>query len=147
MLSVSNLQMVVLQPQGQLDLNGGKALKDQMGNLLTQPFRVWVIDLEKVDFLDSFGLAALVPGLLAARQSGCRLILCNIQPSVRMVFELTQVNSVLEFFENKEALLASVNAVRGKEYSFASVSDEDSLTLLCSRTETPTTLRSCTVNL
>ena len=103
------LQLILLQPQGRLDVEGGKNLEKQMAGLVTQGDELWVFDLAQVDFMDSFGLVALVTGLKAARNSGCRLVLCNLQASVKLVFELTQLDSVFEIFESYDAVLTTVN--------------------------------------
>jgi anti-anti-sigma factor len=102
-------QLVVLQPQGRLDLQGGTALEKHLVSLIPQPHDLCVIDLTQVDFMDSSGLVALVTGLKAARKSGCRLVLCNVQASVKLIFELTQLDSVFEIFETYDAVLTTVN--------------------------------------
>lgn len=103
------LQLIVLQPQGRLDLQSGKVLEKQMASLVPQPHDLWVVDLAQVDFMDSFGLVTLVIGLKAARNSGCRLVLCNLQAPVQLVFELTQLDLVFEIFESYDAVLTTVN--------------------------------------
>lgn len=103
-------QLIVLQPQGRLDLEGGKTLEKQLTGLVPQRQDLWVVDLAKVDFMDSAGLVSLVTGLKAARNSASRLLLCNVQAPVRLIFELTQLDSVFEIFESYDALLTTVNA-------------------------------------
>lgn len=103
--------MILLQPQGRLDLQGGKVLETQMACLVPQPHDLWVLDLAQVDFMDSSGLVALVTGLKAARKSGCRLVLCNVQAPVRLILELTQLDSVFKIFESYEAVLTTVKAL------------------------------------
>lgn len=109
-MSTQECQLIVLQSQGDLDLEGSKTLEKQLAGLIPQPQALWVIDLAKVDFMDSAGLVALVTGLKAARKSGCRLVLCNVQDHVRLIFELTQLDSVFEIFESYDAVLSAVNA-------------------------------------
>ena len=103
-------QLIVLQPQGRLDLQHGKVLREQLASLVPQSQHLWVIDLAKVDFMDSSGLSALVTGLSAARSSGCRLVICNLQAPIRMIFELTQLDSVFEIFESYNAVVTTINA-------------------------------------
>ncbi|MCP6758410.1 MAG: STAS domain-containing protein [Fischerella sp. CENA71] len=103
-------QLILLQPQGRLDLQHSKALKEQLAGLLPQPNHLWVIDLAQVDFMDSSGLSTLITGLSAARSSGCRLVICNLQAPIRMIFELTQLDSVFEIFESYNAVLTTVNS-------------------------------------
>lgn len=98
-------ELIVLQLEGHLDLEQGKTLKEQLASLIPQRHQLWAIDLTKVSFMDCSGLLALVTGLKAARQSGCRLILCNVQAPIRMIFELTGLDSVFEIFESYDIFL------------------------------------------
>ncbi|KAB8331477.1 STAS domain-containing protein [Scytonema tolypothrichoides VB-61278] len=102
-------QLIVLQPQGRLDCQHGKVLKEQLSSLVPKSHHLWVIDLAQVDSMDSSGLAALVMGLAAVRSSGCRLVICNLQAPIRIIFELTQLDSVFEIFESYDAVLTTVN--------------------------------------
>ncbi|MBW4475994.1 MAG: STAS domain-containing protein [Tolypothrix brevis GSE-NOS-MK-07-07A] len=95
-------QVILFKPQGSIDLEGGKALSEQMANVKTQRDQLWVIDLAEVDFMDSSGLVPLVKGLKVARQSGCRLVICNCSASVRLILELTQLDSVFDIFDTYE---------------------------------------------
>ena len=110
MTLTQDMQLIVIKPQGCLDLQSGKTLKEQLASLVPQRHSLWVIDLAQVDSMDSSGLGALVTGLCAARQSGCRLVICNLLPPVRMIFELTQLDSVLEIFESVDSVLDKTNS-------------------------------------
>ncbi|AFZ02167.1 STAS domain-containing protein [Calothrix sp. PCC 6303] len=98
-------QVILFQPQGRIDLEGGIALSEQMAQVTPQNHQLWIIDLTQVDFMDSSGLVSLVTGLKSARQSGCRLVLCGVQPPVRLVLELTHLDSVFEIFSCYEDIL------------------------------------------
>lgn len=110
MIPTQQWQLIVLQPQGRLDWQGGNALREQIAGLVPQSHDLWVIDLANVEFMDKSGLVTIVRGLKAARNSGCRLVLCNLQPPVRLIFELTQLDSVFEIFESYDAVLTTVNS-------------------------------------
>ena len=99
-------QIILFKPQGSINLEGGKALSEQMATIKPHSQQLWVIDLAAVDFMDSSGLVPLVKGLMSARQSGCRLVLCNVQPQVKLILELTQLESVLEIFPNYEDIIS-----------------------------------------
>ncbi|MBR8832853.1 MAG: STAS domain-containing protein [Stigonema ocellatum SAG 48.90 = DSM 106950] len=109
MTLTSDCQINLFKPQGSIDLRGGMALSEKMARVVPQPGQLWVIDLVEVDFMDSAGLVSLVKGLKAARQSGCRLVLCNVQPPVRLILELTQLDSVLEIFHTYEDIITVIN--------------------------------------
>lgn len=102
-------QVVLFKPQGSIDLQGGEALAEQMANINPTPDQLWVIDLAEVELMDSSGLVCLVKGLKLARQSGCRLVICNCSACVRLILELTQLDSVFETFNTYEDILVNIN--------------------------------------
>ncbi len=104
-------QLILIQPQGRLDLQGGNALEIQLTSLATNNQTLLIIDLKQVEFMDSSGLVALAKALKKARKSGCRLVLCNLQPPVKLIFELTQLDSVFEIFDNYDAVKATIEEV------------------------------------
>ena len=108
MILTQEAQIILFKPQGSIDLEGGKVLSEQMAGVVPQAHQLWVIDLAKVNFMDSSGLVPLVKGLKAARQSGCRLVLCNVQAPVRLILELTQLDSVFEIFPTYEDVFTTV---------------------------------------
>ena len=104
-------QLIALQPQGRLDLQGSKTLEKHLAGIIPQIHALWVIDLAQVDFMDSSGLVALVMGLKAARKHGCRLVLCNVQAPLQLIFDLSKLDSVFEIFESYDAVLTTVNTL------------------------------------
>ncbi|MBW4664559.1 MAG: STAS domain-containing protein [Chroococcus sp. CMT-3BRIN-NPC107] len=104
-------QLIVVQPQGRLDLQGGKALEQQLTSLVTNSQTLLIVDLEQVDFMDSSGLVVLAKALKMARNSTFRLVMCNLQPSVKLIFELTQLDSVFEIFDNYADAKATVEKI------------------------------------
>ncbi|MGJ5673618.1 MAG: STAS domain-containing protein [Nostochopsis sp.] len=109
MTLTSERQIILFKPEGRMDLDGSVAFSEKITELLDQRDQLWVIDLAEVDFMDSSGLVTLVNGLKIARQNGCSLVLCNVQTPVRLVLELTQLDSVFEIVHNQEEMLSFVN--------------------------------------
>lgn len=108
MTITSKCQVVLFKPEGRIDLQGGIALSEKMSAIVPERNQLWVIDLAKVDFMDSSGLVSLVKSLKLARQNGCRFVLCNVQDPVRLVLELTQLDSVFEMFHTYEDIFSVV---------------------------------------
>jgi anti-anti-sigma regulatory factor len=50
-----------------------------------------------------------VKGFRLAQSLGRRFSLCSVPPSVRMMFELTQLDTVFEIFENRDSFEATLN--------------------------------------
>jgi anti-sigma B factor antagonist len=66
-----------------------------------------VINLSKVHYIDSSGVASLVEGLKASRDLGSRFILIGLSTSAREVLQLSRLLKVFEIYENEEQALAS----------------------------------------
>ncbi|NET69967.1 MAG: STAS domain-containing protein [Sphaerospermopsis sp. SIO1G2] len=94
--------VIVFKPQGRMDLETATALSKKMADIKLEPHQLWVLDLAEVGFMDSSGLVPLVQALKAVHKSGCRLVLCNVQAPVRLVLELTHLDSVFEIVDNYE---------------------------------------------
>ena len=66
-----------------------------------------VINLSKVHYIDSSGVASLVEGLKASRDLGSRFILIGLSTSAREVLQLSRLLKVFEIYENEEQALDS----------------------------------------
>ena len=64
-----------------------------------------VVNLEKVNFIDSSGLSALVKGLKRCRQNGGELYLSNLQQAVFIIFELTRLDKAFSIFPDEAAAI------------------------------------------
>ena len=107
MALIEKHEEIVLQPQGRLDRVGGNSLKQQWATLAPRRYKVWIVDLSRVEFIDSSGLVALVAGLNAATQAGTRLVLCGLRPSARIVFEITQLDRAFSIFDSYDSIARS----------------------------------------
>jgi len=72
--------------------------------------RVLVVDLEKVNFMDSSGLRVLISGLKALhRQGGEPLKICRANAQIRTALRLTMLDKVFPMFQNVEDAFESVS--------------------------------------
>ena len=65
-----------------------------------------MINLSKVHYIDSSGVASLVEGLKASRDLGSRFILFGLSTSAREILQLSRLTKVFEVYENEEQALA-----------------------------------------
>ena len=68
-----------------------------------------VVNLQGVDFVDSTALATLVQGVKNCRQHNGDLRLCDVQQSVRMVFELTRLDRFFEIYPQEAEAVKAFN--------------------------------------
>ena len=66
-----------------------------------------VMNLSKVRYIDSSGVASLVEGLKASRDLGLRFILFGLSPSAREVLQLSRLLKIFEVYDNEDQALAS----------------------------------------
>jgi anti-anti-sigma factor len=99
-------QVILFKPQGNKELRVGNSLNEKMAGVTPQPNQLWVIDLAEVEFMDSSGLVPLIQALKAVREKGCRLVLCNVQAPVRLILELTHLDSVFEIVDSYENIFS-----------------------------------------
>ena len=67
-----------------------------------------LVNMEAVEFMDSAGLMALIKAFRSAESLGRRFSICSVPPSVRIMFELTQLDNAFEIFENEAAFQMAV---------------------------------------
>jgi anti-anti-sigma factor len=104
---VEGSESVLVQLAGRLDLATGGALRNHLNKVIPEQHRVCVLDMAHVDFIDSDGIGALVQELKRFRQTPCRLLVCNLRPAARLIFEITQLDQVFEIFDSYSDLLTS----------------------------------------
>ena len=81
---------------GRLDANTSPEVKSTLQELLEKGQLKIVVDLEKVSFIDSSGLAALVSGLRLAREKKGNIILSGPGSQAQIVFRLTMLDRIFK---------------------------------------------------
>ena len=97
---VHQKRVVRFQPPHRLDLQGGAVLLQQIAAIEPEQDSLWLIDMAHVEFIDSAGRLALVEALNLAQCSNCPLLICHLRPSVRLIFELTQLDRIFEIVDS-----------------------------------------------
>jgi len=64
-----------------------------------------VMNLQKVRYIDSSGVASLVEGLKTSRTQNVKFILLGLSPAAREVLELSRLIKVFEVAESEEQAL------------------------------------------
>jgi anti-sigma B factor antagonist len=89
---------------GEFDLAGIQQFDSVLGKLEADAPGTIVVDLTGLDFMDSSGLRALVMADRRAHRDGRRLAIVPGPPSVRRVFEITQLVDRLDLIDDASAL-------------------------------------------
>ncbi len=87
--------LIVATLRGELDLDRADAVRDQLAEIATDPAcRYLRIDVSGLDFIDSYGLGALVSARNSAAAQGVTLTLAEPSPPVRKAIEVTGLGHV-----------------------------------------------------
>ena len=98
----------IFDVSGDIDLaNSPEMRKALLGELREKRTPRVIVNLTKVRYIDSSGVASLVEGLKASRDTGTRLLLFGLSPAAREVLQLSRLLKIFEVFENEEQALAS----------------------------------------
>jgi len=65
-----------------------------------------IVDLAKVDWMNSVGLGMLISALTAVKNAGGRLVLANID-KIESILTITRLISVFEHYDNRDLALKS----------------------------------------
>ncbi len=98
----------ILDVSGDIDL----ASSPEVRKALLRELRVnriprVVLNLKEVRYIDSSGVASLVEGLKASRDTGSRFILFGLSSIAREVLQLSRLLKVFEIYDNEEQALGS----------------------------------------
>ncbi|MDE5091924.1 MAG: STAS domain-containing protein [Trichodesmium sp. St18_bin3_1_1] len=105
-----DIKYIILVPHQHLDLNHANDMKKQFISLRGKPSNFWIVDMANVEFIDSSGLSVLLTGLDIARKDGYRLVICNLNhPTVKLAFEIAQLDRVFQIFSNLDEIFSDFN--------------------------------------
>jgi anti-sigma B factor antagonist len=98
----SRRNVQILELTGRLDTYTAPPIRQWLEEAAANSPALIVVNLERVNFLDSTGLATLVQGMKRCRQSMGDLRLCSLQQPVRLIFELTRLDKAFEIYPGEE---------------------------------------------
>jgi len=101
-------EVVVLEPKGKI-MGGPDAtlLHDRLHELINQNRKKVVIDLAKVEWMNSTGLGILISGLTTMRNNGGELKLARVTEKIESLLTITKLITVFENYDSVEAAVES----------------------------------------
>ena len=97
--------VLVFQVNGEINISTSPELKKQFEK---QPSKKVVVDLEKVSYIDSSGLATLVEILKRTKSQGGSLGLSGMSDKVKSLFEITKLDKLFLIFVNQDEAVSRV---------------------------------------
>lgn len=108
-IAIMDAQLTIIQPSGHINASNAAELQRQLTTAVASAKHAVLVDMHRVESLDSAGLIALVSALSLSQSLKRRFSLCAIAPSIRIIFELTQLDGAFEIFESRDAFSATID--------------------------------------
>ena len=92
----------VIALRGEIDVYTAPLLRQKIVDLVDEGALNIVVDMEKVDFLDSTGLGVLVEGLKRVRTRGGDLSIVVTQDKILKIFDITGLNKAFPIYGSRD---------------------------------------------
>ena len=93
-------QVMIVTVQGRVDSSTAGQLGEALTGVVEEGFSRIVLNLDGVDYMSSAGLRELVATLKKVRPKGGDMRIAQVTERVFEVFELSGLNSLLQFFDS-----------------------------------------------
>ncbi|CAN5596967.1 STAS domain-containing protein [soil metagenome] len=95
----------ILPLEGEIDLHVSPQIGTSLANLIAAKPPLLVVDLSKVSYIDSSGLAVLIEAMQNVGSYGGKFALCGLQDGVRPIFEIARLDQVFRIFPDAASAL------------------------------------------
>jgi len=87
---------VTLSPEGEIGYHEAPAFRNAIREAYDKRPKRLIVDLSKVGYMGTPGVATLVEALQISKKTGTPLVLCGMNDRVRGVFEIAQLHKVFK---------------------------------------------------
>ena len=94
----------IVSPEGSLDTDTYPVLEEKVDLLLNTPPGTIIFDLEKLDYISSMGVRVIAKAKKSLKKSGGKIVLLNLQPQIRKVFDIIKALPSQQIFETVEEM-------------------------------------------
>ncbi|HSH38394.1 MAG TPA: STAS domain-containing protein [Chthoniobacterales bacterium] len=92
--------------EGEIDLHVSPGIASSLKSMIARKPKQLVIDLSRVSYIDSSGLAVLIEGMQNVASYGGKFALAGLQEGVRPIFEIARLDQVFRIYPDVDSALA-----------------------------------------
>lgn len=96
----------VVTPEGEIGYEEATPFQAALRRVSAQKPKKLIVDLERVEYMNTPGLATLVEALQMAKKNNTRLVLCGLNDKVRAIFEIARLHKVFEIKSTVDEAIA-----------------------------------------
>jgi anti-sigma B factor antagonist len=97
----------VLPLEGEIDLHVSPRIAVSLAQMTQKKLDPVIVDLARVTYIDSSGLAVLIEGMQGVEEYGGKFALAALQENVRSIFEIARLDQVFRIFPDVDAALSA----------------------------------------
>lgn len=97
----------MLRLEGEIDLHVSPAVTASLNAMIEKKPKQLIIDLTKVSYIDSAGLATFIEAMQKIEAYGGKFALAGLQETVRSIFEISRLDQVFQIFPDVDTALAA----------------------------------------
>lgn len=86
--------LLVIIPEGDMDIYSSSQFKDLVLDSYNNEKIDLLIDGEKLEYIDSTGLGALIGILKRVKEDDNKIYLSNMKPNIRKLFDITELDKL-----------------------------------------------------
>jgi len=101
--------LMVCHIEGEIDINSSPDIKKNFDKITAKKEPRIVINLSKVTYVDSSGLATLVEILKNMKAYGGRMRLVGLSQKIKSLFEITKLEKLFEIMADEETAVSTFN--------------------------------------
>jgi anti-sigma B factor antagonist len=102
-------QVQVFEVDGELDFHTSPQLREKLLTALEKRSEKILISLKKVRYIDSSGLATFVEALQKIKRYQGKLVISEIEPQVKSIFEIAKLDSIFAFAGSLQEAISMLN--------------------------------------
>jgi anti-anti-sigma factor len=97
----------VFSPEGAIDLHISPEVRASLRALIDEKPKRLVVDLSRVPYVDSSGIAVLIGAMQSLEHEGGVFLLAGAQETVQIILESAKLDKYFRLFPDVEAALAA----------------------------------------
>jgi anti-sigma B factor antagonist len=95
-------EVCVVTLEGEIDVYTSIQLKQDIATILAEGQKYVVLNVSKVEYLDSTGLGVLIGTLKRLRETGGNLVIVGPAPRITRIFEITGLYKIFAIYATEE---------------------------------------------
>lgn len=104
----------VVSPAGSLDTNTCNILEKRLDMILEESTKAIIFDMEQLNYISSMGVRVIVKTRKALSNKDANLVMMNLQPQIKKVFDIIKALPAHQVFSNVEELDNYLTSIQKK---------------------------------